>query len=115
MDSSYPFVQRVQHTTICTNTAHFVSGTVNFTVFTDVLQVLEVYNGTNGLLGVGSRLGPWLYIDSSTVDPQTSRKISAAISRCHLKENKGLSSTTIIFSHSLLIDTLSVKHFNSPA
>jgi len=64
-------------------------GTVDFTMFTDVLQVLEVYNGTNGLLGGGSHLGPWLYIDSSTVDPQTSRKISTAISRCHLKENKG--------------------------
>jgi hypothetical protein len=64
-------------------------GTVDFTMFTNVLQVLEVYNGTNGLLGGGSHLGPWLYIDSSTVDPQTSRKISTAISRCHLKENKG--------------------------
>ena len=45
-------------------------------MFTDVLQVLEVYNGTNGLLGGGSHLGPWLYIDSFTVDLQTSRRIS---------------------------------------
>jgi 3-hydroxyisobutyrate dehydrogenase len=55
----------------------------------DAFQVLDVYNGPNGLLFGGERLGPWLYIDSSTVDPQTSRKISTAISRCHLKEKKG--------------------------
>jgi 3-hydroxyisobutyrate dehydrogenase-like beta-hydroxyacid dehydrogenase len=52
-------------------------------------QVLDVYSGGNGLLGNGGRLGPWLYIDSSTVDPQTSRKISMDISRCGLKEKKG--------------------------
>jgi hypothetical protein len=52
-------------------------------------QVLDVYSGGNGLLGNGGRLGPWLYIDSSTVDPQTSRKISMDISRCRLKEKKG--------------------------
>nr|CAB3494926.1 unnamed protein product [Digitaria exilis]CAB3494935.1 unnamed protein product [Digitaria exilis]CAB3494960.1 unnamed protein product [Digitaria exilis] len=62
----------------------------------NVLQVLEVYNGANGLLGAGSRLAPWLYIDSSTVDPQTSRKISAAISRCHLKEIKGYTENPMI-------------------
>jgi len=55
----------------------------------DAFQVLDVYNGPNGLLFGGERLGPWLYIDSSTVDPQTSRKISTAISICHLKEKKG--------------------------
>lgn len=58
-------------------------------MFTYTFQVLDVYNGRNGLLGNGGRLGPWLYIDSSTVDPQTSRKISMDISRCNLKEKKG--------------------------
>jgi hypothetical protein len=52
-------------------------------------QVLDVYNGRNGLLGNGVGLGPWLYIDSSTVDPQTSRKISMDMSICNLKEKKG--------------------------
>ena len=91
IDSNCPFMQQVLHPTISTNTAYFVSWNIFYHVhrITDVLQVLEVYNGTNGLLGGGSHLGPWLYIDSSTVDPQTSRKISMAISRCHLKENKG--------------------------
>jgi len=65
------------------------SSDVVITMLPSSSHVLEVYNGTNGLLGGGSHLGPWLYIDSSTVDPQTSRKISMAISRCHLKENKG--------------------------
>lgn len=31
-------------------------------------QVLDVYSGRNGLLRNGGCLGPWLYIDSSTVD-----------------------------------------------
>jgi 3-hydroxyisobutyrate dehydrogenase-like beta-hydroxyacid dehydrogenase len=52
-------------------------------------QVLDVYNGRNGLLGNDVGLGPWLYIDSSTVDPQTSRKISMDMSICNLKEKKG--------------------------
>ncbi|XP_034590649.1 probable 3-hydroxyisobutyrate dehydrogenase, mitochondrial isoform X3 [Setaria viridis] len=72
------------------------SSDVVITMLPSSSHVLEVYNGTNGLLGAGSRLGPWLYIDSSTVDPQTSRKISAAISRCHLKENKGYAENPMI-------------------
>ncbi|CAN6200781.1 unnamed protein product [Urochloa humidicola] len=72
------------------------SSDVVITMLPSSSHVLEVYNGTNGLLGGGSRLGPWLYIDSSTVDPQTSRKISTAISGCHLKENKGYADTPMI-------------------
>lgn len=53
------------------------------------LQVSHVYTGANGLLQGGNHLRPWLLIDSSTVDPQTSRKLSARISKCALKEKKG--------------------------
>ncbi|XP_022845847.1 probable 3-hydroxyisobutyrate dehydrogenase, mitochondrial isoform X2 [Olea europaea var. sylvestris] len=48
-------------------------------------HVLDVYTGPNGLLHGGDGLRPWLFIDSSTIDPQTSRKISVAISDCMLK------------------------------
>lgn len=54
-----------------------------------VLQVLHVYTGSNGLLQGGNHLRPWLFVDSSTVDPQTSRRLSARISECVLKEKKG--------------------------
>ncbi|KAJ4844688.1 hypothetical protein Tsubulata_029085 [Turnera subulata] len=50
-------------------------------------HVLDVYTGRKGLLG-GNLLRPKLLIDSSTVHPQTSRKISEAVSNCTLKENR---------------------------
>ncbi|XP_020518698.1 probable 3-hydroxyisobutyrate dehydrogenase, mitochondrial isoform X5 [Amborella trichopoda] len=53
------------------------------------LQVLDVYTGPNGLLHGGTLLRPWLLIDSSTIDPQTSRRIAAIISKHTLKEKKG--------------------------
>ncbi|KAM0900568.1 hypothetical protein ACQ4PT_020558 [Festuca glaucescens] len=65
------------------------SSDVVITMLPSSAHVLDVYSGGNGLLGNGGRLGPWLYIDSSTVDPQTSRKISMDISKCRLKEKKG--------------------------
>ncbi|KQK17120.1 hypothetical protein BRADI_1g32590v3 [Brachypodium distachyon] len=65
------------------------SSDVIITMLPSSAHVLDVYNGRNGLLGDGGRVGPWLYIDSSTVDPQTSRKISMDILRCNLKEKKG--------------------------
>lgn len=52
-------------------------------------HVLDVYTGPNGLLLRESLLRPWLFIDSSTVDPLTSRKVSMNISKCILKEKKG--------------------------
>ncbi|KAH9796042.1 putative 3-hydroxyisobutyrate dehydrogenase [Citrus sinensis] len=52
------------------------------------LLVLDVYNGPNGLLQGGNSVRPQLLIDSSTIDPQTSRNISAAVSNCILKEKK---------------------------
>lgn len=47
-------------------------------------HVFDVYTGPNGLLHGGNLLRPWLLIDSSTIDPQTSRKISALVSNCTL-------------------------------
>ncbi|XP_021661295.2 probable 3-hydroxyisobutyrate dehydrogenase, mitochondrial isoform X2 [Hevea brasiliensis] len=52
-------------------------------------HVLDVYTGPNGLLDGESRLRPHLFIDSSTIDPETSRKVSAAVSNFLLKEKKG--------------------------
>ncbi|KAL6873788.1 hypothetical protein ACP4OV_013870 [Aristida adscensionis] len=72
------------------------SSDVIITMLPSSAHVLDVYNGRNGLLGSGGRLGPWLYIDSSTVDPQTSRKISTDLSRCQLKEKKGYAEKPMI-------------------
>ncbi|KAI3919397.1 hypothetical protein MKW92_050722 [Papaver armeniacum] len=53
-------------------------------------NVMEVYTGPNGLLQGGEDVvRPWLFIDSSTIDPQTSRRLSASVSNCALKEKKG--------------------------
>ncbi|KAK4488099.1 hypothetical protein RD792_003841 [Penstemon davidsonii] len=51
--------------------------------------VMDVYIGPKGFLKGGTELRPCLFIDSSTIDPQTSRKLSASISKCTLKEEKG--------------------------
>ncbi|XP_048490586.1 probable 3-hydroxyisobutyrate dehydrogenase, mitochondrial isoform X5 [Beta vulgaris subsp. vulgaris] len=51
-----------------------------------LIQVMDVYMGPNGLLHSSSALQPWLFIDSSTIDPLTSRKISLSVSGCALKE-----------------------------
>ncbi|CAL8148386.1 unnamed protein product [Prunus armeniaca] len=50
-------------------------------------NVYDVYTGPNGLLH-GGELRPRLLIDSSTIDPQTSRKLSLAVSNCTLKEKR---------------------------
>ncbi|GMP73790.1 hypothetical protein CsSME_00031421 [Camellia sinensis var. sinensis] len=63
---------------------------VIITMLPSSTHVLDVYTGPNGLLSSGNRLRPWLFIDSSTIDPQTSRKLSVAISNCALKEKKGM-------------------------
>lgn len=49
-------------------------------------HVIDVYTGEDGLLAGGSPVRPWLFIDSSTIDPQTSRNVSAAVSGFSLKE-----------------------------
>ncbi|KAE8695530.1 putative 3-hydroxyisobutyrate dehydrogenase [Hibiscus syriacus] len=51
-------------------------------------HVLNVYHGPYGLLEGGNILRPRLLIDSSTIDPQTSRRLSASISNCSLKEKR---------------------------
>ncbi|XP_050370047.1 probable 3-hydroxyisobutyrate dehydrogenase, mitochondrial [Argentina anserina] len=51
-------------------------------------HVRDVYTGPNGLL-YRENLRPRLFIDSSTIDPQTSRKLSTIVSHCTLKEQKG--------------------------
>ncbi|MBA0765363.1 hypothetical protein Gotri_014574 [Gossypium trilobum] len=51
-------------------------------------EVLNVYNGPDGLLQGGDLLTPQLFIDSSTIDPQTSRKLAVSVSNCILKEKK---------------------------
>ncbi|XP_047260830.1 probable 3-hydroxyisobutyrate dehydrogenase, mitochondrial isoform X7 [Capsicum annuum] len=51
-------------------------------------HVLDVYTGQNGFLSGFNPLRPWLFIDSSTIDPQTSRKVSAAVSNCSLIDKK---------------------------
>lgn len=50
---------------------------------------MDVYTGPNGLLHGANVLRPFLFIDSSTVDPQTSRKLSATVSNLVLNEKKG--------------------------
>ncbi|KAJ6801406.1 putative 3-hydroxyisobutyrate dehydrogenase, mitochondrial [Iris pallida] len=65
------------------------SSDVIITMLPSSSHVLDVFTGPNGLLNDGSHLRPWLFIDSSTVDPQTSRKLSMNISKCVLQENKG--------------------------
>ncbi|XP_060974958.1 probable 3-hydroxyisobutyrate dehydrogenase, mitochondrial isoform X1 [Cannabis sativa] len=59
-------------------------------------HVTDVYTGPNGLLQSGNVLRPWLMIDSSTIDPQTSRKLSFTISECMLKEKKGHQETPVM-------------------
>lgn len=56
-------------------------------------HVTDVYTGPKGILNHGDQLRSWLFIDSSTIDPQTSRKLSAAISTSNLKGKKGGCST----------------------
>eukprot|EP00252_Welwitschia_mirabilis_P027878 TRINITY_DN9755_c0_g1_i2.p1 TRINITY_DN9755_c0_g1~~TRINITY_DN9755_c0_g1_i2.p1 ORF type:complete len:281 (-),score=55.99 TRINITY_DN9755_c0_g1_i2:207-1049(-) len=48
------------------------------------LEVMEVYVGSEGLLRKGNSMKPWLFIDTSTVDPQTSRTIAEKVSTCTL-------------------------------
>ncbi|KEH37064.1 3-hydroxyisobutyrate dehydrogenase [Medicago truncatula] len=52
-------------------------------------HVIDVYTGPDGLLHGGKRIRPWLLIDSSTIDPQTSRNLSATISNYILRERQG--------------------------
>ncbi|XP_058071615.1 probable 3-hydroxyisobutyrate dehydrogenase, mitochondrial isoform X4 [Magnolia sinica] len=64
------------------------SSDVIITMLPSSSHVLDVYTGANGLLHGENLLRPWLLIDSSTVDPHTSRRLSESISKCVLKEKK---------------------------
>ncbi|XP_057763867.1 probable 3-hydroxyisobutyrate dehydrogenase, mitochondrial isoform X2 [Salvia miltiorrhiza] len=48
-------------------------------------HVMDVYTGPKGILNHADQLRSWLFIDSSTIDPQTSRKLSAAVATSSLK------------------------------
>nr|XP_043610571.1 probable 3-hydroxyisobutyrate dehydrogenase, mitochondrial [Erigeron canadensis] len=61
---------------------------VVITMLPSPAHVLDVYTGPNGLLNGGNVVRPWLFIDSSTIDPQTTRKLSSAVSKCALIEKK---------------------------
>ncbi|CAN6465574.1 unnamed protein product [Victoria cruziana] len=65
------------------------SSDVVITMLPSPSHVLDVYMGPNGFLSRPNVLRPWLFIDSSTIDPLTSRSISATISKSTLKEKKG--------------------------
>lgn len=53
-------------------------------------------------------LRPWLFIDSSTIDPQTSRKVSAAVSNCTLKEKKGTMKRSNVWIHLVIFLLISI-------
>ncbi|KAF3789729.1 putative 3-hydroxyisobutyrate dehydrogenase [Nymphaea thermarum] len=65
------------------------SSDVVMTMLPSSSHVMDVYTGPNGFLNGRNALRPWLFIDSSTVDPLTSRSISAIVSKSILKEKKG--------------------------
>lgn len=50
---------------------------------------MDVYTGSKGLLDGGNLLKPLLFIDSSTIDPQTSRKLSSVVSTYRLMRERG--------------------------
>ncbi|KAI4297091.1 hypothetical protein L6164_036998 [Bauhinia variegata] len=62
---------------------------VVITMLPSSAHVIDVYTGPNGLLHGGKLLRPWLLIDSSTIDPQTSINLSATVANCIVKEKKG--------------------------
>ncbi|CAA7405398.1 unnamed protein product [Spirodela intermedia] len=72
------------------------SSDIVITMLPSSANVLEVYTGRNGLLHGNNPLRPWLFIDSSTVDPLTSRTISEEISNRLLKECRGDSSSPVM-------------------
>nr|GEU37922.1 retrovirus-related Pol polyprotein from transposon TNT 1-94 [Tanacetum cinerariifolium] len=51
---------------------------VVITMFLSSRHVLDVYTGAQCLLNGGNPMRAWLYIDSSTIDPQTTRKLASA-------------------------------------
>ncbi|CAM8900445.1 unnamed protein product [Rhodiola kirilowii] len=64
------------------------SSDVVITMLPSSSHVIDVYTGPNGLLNNESHMRPRIFIDSSTIDPQTSRKVSTLVSNCQLKETQ---------------------------
>ncbi|CAM8905881.1 unnamed protein product [Rhodiola kirilowii] len=64
------------------------SSDVVITMLPSSSHVIDVYTGPNGLLHNESHMRPRIFIDSSTIDPQTSRKVSTLVSNCQLKETQ---------------------------
>ncbi|KAL7131174.1 hypothetical protein ABFS83_13G180700 [Erythranthe nasuta] len=52
-------------------------------------HVMDVYTGPKGMLSSGSLIRSRLFIDSSTIDPQTSRHLSASVSNSNLTGSEG--------------------------
>ncbi|KAK6150149.1 hypothetical protein DH2020_017674 [Rehmannia glutinosa] len=52
-------------------------------------HVMDVYTGPKGMLNGGDLIRSRLFIDSSTIDPQTSRKLSVAVSNNNIKRGRG--------------------------
>eukprot|EP00249_Psilotum_nudum_P010127 c22348_g1_i1 orf=365-1405(-) len=73
---------------------------VVITMLPSVATVIEVYLGCSGLLSKDTSLRSLLLIDSSTVDPHTSRKIAAEVKQCKL-ENSWYSKS---FEYPMMID-----------
>ncbi|KAL6991960.1 3-hydroxyisobutyrate dehydrogenase [Sarracenia purpurea var. burkii] len=69
---------------------------VIITMLPSSTHALNVYTGPNGLLRSGNLLRPWLFVDSSTIDPHTSRRLSVAVSDCALKEKKDYWNTPVM-------------------
>ncbi|KAG5515960.1 hypothetical protein RHGRI_036855 [Rhododendron griersonianum] len=87
--------------TMLPSSANSLLSAFNYTTFgyfdvRSLNKVLDVYTGPNGLLRSGNVLRPWLFVDSSTIDPQTSRRLSVAVSNCLLKEKKHNRETPVI-------------------
>uniref|UniRef100_A0A7N0T183 3-hydroxyisobutyrate dehydrogenase n=1 Tax=Kalanchoe fedtschenkoi TaxID=63787 RepID=A0A7N0T183_KALFE len=64
------------------------SSDVVITMLPSSSNVINVYTGSKGLLHNESAKRPHIFIDSSTIDPQTSRKVSALVSNCLTTETK---------------------------
>ncbi|GAA0169478.1 dehydrogenase [Lithospermum erythrorhizon] len=65
------------------------SSDVVITMLPSPSHVLDVFTGSKGVLRGGDGIRPKLYIDCSTIDPQTSRKVSKAVSDDYTTKNKG--------------------------
>ncbi|EYU19111.1 hypothetical protein MIMGU_mgv1a008204mg [Erythranthe guttata] len=66
-------------------------------------HVMDVYTGPKGMLSSGNLLRSRLFIDSSTIDPQTSRNLSASISNSNLTGSGGTNYSLTLFNRNITI------------